>query len=96
MRITYLLLCLVFLSGCTGSVLTAIAAADIVSGITTGKTAASNVMSEVTGKDCQIFHFFKGKKVCQGKSVKELMDMGCDIYCWVDDDEPYCKRETTK
>ena len=97
MRIIYLFLILCTLSGCAGIpaiAVQAISAADVVSGITTGKTAASNVMSGVTGKDCQIFHLFKGKKVCKDKTVDELLEMQCEIYAWDEENKPYCKKSS--
>ena len=99
MRIIYLFLIICTLSGCAGIpaiVLQAVSAADVVSGITTGKTAASSVMSEVKGQDCVIYRMFKGKKVCQDQGIEDLIDLGCDIYAWDEENKVYCKKENTK
>lgn len=99
MRIIYLLLIICTLSGCAGipaTILQTVSAADVVSGITTGKTAASSVMSEVTGQDCVIYRMFKRKKVCQDQDIEDLIDLGCHIYAWDEEDKVYCKKETTK
>ena len=72
MRITYLLLCLVLLSGCTSTLLTAISAADIVSGITTGKTSTDNAVSAAIGKDCVLHRFFKSEKICTDKLLDKM------------------------
>ena len=89
MRITYLLLCLVLLSGCTSTLLTAISAADIVSGITTGKTSTDNAVSAAIGKDCVLHRFFKSEKICTDKLLDKMEKMPCDNWKFTEEDEPY-------
>ena len=91
MRITYLLLCLVLLSGCTSTLLTAISAADIVSGITTGKTSTDNAVSAAIRKDCALHRFFKSEKICTDKLLDKMEKMPCDNWKFTEEDEPYCE-----
>tara|TARA_B100001564_G_scaffold359798_2_gene383052 strand:- start:172 stop:474 length:303 start_codon:yes stop_codon:yes gene_type:complete len=96
MRILVPFFCIILLSGCSGAglvALQALSAADVASGITTGKTVASNALSVATGKDCKIFHLFKGKNVCEDTLVNHLIDMNCEIYSWDDDNVPYCRED---
>ena len=67
--------------------------ADVVSQLTTGKGAIDNAVSTVTEKDCAVFRLFKGKKICQDEDVEALIDMGCEIYAWDENDKPFCKKE---
>ena len=95
MRVLIPLLCLILLSGCSGAgmvALQAISIADVASGITTGKTVASNALSVATGKDCKIYHLFKGKKVCEEDAIDHLLNMNCEVYSWDDAGTPFCKE----
>jgi len=75
------------------SAMSILSTADVASQLTTGKGAIDNAVSTVTEKDCAVFRLFKGKKICQDEDVEALIDMGCEIYAWDDNDKPYCKKE---
>jgi len=91
------IVCIFALSGCASSTLMGISSilsgADVVSQLTTGKGAVDNAVSIGMDKDCAVFRMFKGKRICRDKEVEDLIDMGCEVYAWDEDDKPFCKNE---
>ena len=75
------------------SAMSILSTAAVASPLTTGKGAIDNAVSTVTEKDCAVFRLFKGKKICQDEDVEALIDMGCEIYAWDENDKPFCKKE---
>ena len=90
------LVCIFALSGCASSTLmglsSVLSGADVVSQVTTGKGAIDNAVSIGMDQDCRVFRMFKGKQVCRDKEAEMLLDMGCEVYAWDENDKPFCKK----
>ena len=68
--------------------------ADVVTYVSTGKTATDHAVSGVVGKDCALMRVIDGEKICykdNEKLVDEMMDMtNCTMWSFNVIDEPVC------